>query len=289
MLAKLRERLAALAHSLGVQKALLARARRRTKADHNRALQAERQRQHISKEADRLRREAFKFLGYDDLQDVPRGSRLLEKANRKDRKAARFGLRATKMHARAAHWAGRVKALVRRVEGLETEAARLEDELEELKREHGISIDVRSNKITGGTPRQRLRAAALLSASRCAAGKRANFYSQPGSFTTDACFTGEKPGERSDCSQWIASVYAACGLEIPGTWTGDMVDRGTEIRRDQLKPGDTVIYGSGPGFHTELYVGPADRTIGHGSAPIDAGVVDLLGDGNYRCFSYLND
>lgn len=272
MLAKFRERLAALAHSLGIQRGLLARARRRTKADHNRALQAERQRDHVREVADRLRHEGHPA-----------------KARRKDRKAARFDLRATKMHARAAHWAGQVKVLVQRVEELETDAERIEAELQEWKREHGISINVRTNKVTGGTPRQRLRAAALLSAARCAAGKRANFYSQPGVFTTNVCFTGESAGERSDCSQWIASVYAACGLEIPGTWTGDMVSRGKEIPRSKLEPGDAVIYGSGSGFHTELYVGPGDRTVGHGSAPIDFGVVDLLGDGNYRCFRYLNE
>lgn len=271
-MAKLRERLAALAKSLGIQKALLARARRRTKADHDRAVQAERQRDHVRKVADRLRREGHPA-----------------KARRKDRKAARFDQRATKMHARAAHWVDRVKALVQRVEGLEIESAQLEAELAKWKREHGVSIHVRSNKVTGGTARQRLKAAALLSAARCASNKRANFYSRPGAFTTDACFTGESSGERSDCSQWIASVYAACGLEIPGTWTGDMVGKGEEIRRSQLQPGDAVIYGSGTGFHTELYVGPGDRTIGHGSAPIDPGTVDLLGDGNYRCFRYLND
>ena len=56
-----------------------------------------------------------------------------------------------------------------------------------------------------------------------------------------------------------------------------------------------VIYGTGVGFHVEAFVGPgekdhqgsqfADLTIGHGSAPIDPGVIDLLGDGNYRCYT----
>jgi cell wall-associated NlpC family hydrolase len=272
MLAKLLEGLQALAHSLVVQKPLLARARRRTKADHDRALQSERQRDHVRDVADRLR-----------LEGHP------AKARRKDKKAERFDARAQKMHRRAASWGGRVKVLVQRIKGIETDAAKIEAETREYKKEHGVSINTRGNEVTGGTARQRLRVAALHSAGRCARGQRANFYSQPGAFTTNACFTGESHGERSDCSQWIASVYEACGLEIPGTWTGDMVGNGEEIRRDQLKPGDAVIYGSGAGFHTELYVGPGDRTIGHGSAPIDSGVVDLMGDGDYRCFRYLND
>lgn len=271
-MAKIRERLAALLHSLGIQKPLLARARRRMKANHVRAEHAEKQKLAARETADRLRGEGH-----------------LRRARRKDRKALRLEVVETRNRQRAIFWKGRVKVLVQRVKGIETDVATVEAELRQWKKEHGVSIDTRRNKVTGGTARQRIRAAALHSAARCAAGKRANFYSQPGAFTTDECFTGESPGERSDCSQWIASVYAACGLEIPGTWTGDMVNRGKQIRRDQLKPGDLVIYGSGSGFHVELYVGPGDRTIGHGSAPIDPGVVDLLGDGNYRCFTYLKD
>jgi len=152
-------------------------------------------------------------------------------------------------------------------------------------------VTIKGNKATGGSRRDRLKAVALASAAACASGKRPNFYSQAGAFDVDHCITGERYGERSDCSSWFTSVYRSCGLADPNGerftagYTGTLVANGKRI--DHPEPGCAVIYGPGAGHHVEMYVGPGNKTIGHGSAPVDAGVIDLFGDGDYRFFKFL--
>lgn len=153
-------------------------------------------------------------------------------------------------------------------------------------------LRVRGNTVTGGKPRERLVAAAKEAARRSANGTRHSFYSQAGAWTVGYGITGEPHGYRSDCSQWVTSIYHSCGLPDPnhlnysGGYTGTLGAHGKAITRSQLKPGDVVLYGHWPHHHVEMYVGLGDRTIGHGSAPVDAGTVDLLsGEKHYR--SYL--
>ena len=50
-----------------------------------------------------------------------------------------------------------------------------------------------------------------------------------------------------------------------------------------------VVYGGGVGHHVEAYIGPGDRTAGHGSAPVDFGRINLFGNGDFRCFIYDPD
>lgn len=177
-----------------------------------------------------------------------------------------------------------------RIEGLEKRQSELRAELKKLT---VVTFD--GNTAKGGTKRQRVKAVALKSADNCAKGKRANFYSQPGTFSAGFCLTGEPRGFRSDCSQWFASVYKSAGLADPSAegfaagFTGTLVANGKQISESELRPGDAIIYGPGTGHHVEMYVGPGTKTIGHGSPPIDPGVINLFGDGDYRCFTYLED
>lgn len=81
---------------------------------------------------------------------------------------------------------------------------------------------------------------------------------------------------RSDCSQFVASVYADAGLPSPGdtphlwvnTWAIDR--RGTVTKHP--RPGDLGLYGApGNPRHVELYIGEDDcMFIGHGTQPIDS-------------------
>jgi cell wall-associated NlpC family hydrolase len=48
------------------------------------------------------------------------------------------------------------------------------------------------------------------------------------------------------------------------------------VSEANIQPGDLVLYGTAPFHHVEMYVGPGSRTIGHGSPPVDAGVIHLL-------------
>lgn len=170
-----------------------------------------------------------------------------------------------------------------------------------------VTVKVDGNAVTGGTDRERIVAAAIAAVSAYESGHRPSFYSQPGAWTVDYAVTGEPHGYRSDCSQWLTSTYKSAGVTDPngtnytGGYTGTLVSFGQEIRRDQLEPGDYVIYGPGSGHHVEEWVGNGDgkttyaelarvgsevrdRTAGHGSPPVDFGDIDMIAGARFfRC------
>ncbi|HVQ60365.1 MAG TPA: NlpC/P60 family protein [Solirubrobacterales bacterium] len=280
-MAKIKAALDRLAHALGLSRVLLARARRRYKANRKRAFVANNKKLAARKRADECR----------DPSKFPSPTM----AAHFDKRAARQGHIAFKNHQRAQFWLGRIKVLVQRIEGLETKQKDFEAELRKL-----TTVQIDRNRATGGTARERLQAVALASAAACAGEftdstgeriNRSNFYSQPGSFDADHCITGPAHDHRDDCSSWFASAYKTAGLSDPSDenytagYTGTLVANARQVSHPQ--PGDAVIYGPGPGHHVEMYVGPGNKTIGHGSAPVDAGVIDLFGDGDYRFFEYV--
>jgi cell wall-associated NlpC family hydrolase len=268
-MSKIRQALDALADKLGLNRPLLARAQRRYKANRKRAFIAHAQQLRAEKRADTLRK------------TNPAQARGI------DAEALRHRHVAYQNHLRAQFWLGRIKALQQRIHGLETKQADLEALLKKLE----DNVSIVGNKATGGTVHERLKAVALKSAAECASGRRPNFYSQPGAWDVDHCITGESYGERSDCSSWFTSVYKSCGLEDPNAsgygsgYTGTLVANGKQIA--YAEPGCAVIYGPGSGHHVELYCGPGDKTIGHGSAPVDAGIINLFGDSDYRFFKFV--
>lgn len=168
---------------------------------------------------------------------------------------------------------------------------------------------VKGNTVTGGaSDRERIVAAEMQAAHLYYTGASHRFYSQPGRWTVDHGITGEHPGERSDCSQFQTAMYHSAGAPDPnGTgftsgWTGSLAAHMTEIRRDQLQPGDQVIYFHGAtSYHVEGWVGNGDghttyaqlaaagsplrdRTVGHGSPPVDFGDIDMAsGPRFFRC------
>lgn len=81
-----------------------------------------------------------------------------------------------------------------------------------------------------------------------------------------------------DCSSTIYRAYMDTSGINPGTWTGDMYNRGTAViprgrgamsaaQQAMLKPGDVIVMSWGGGYphtdHVEMFVGPG-QTIGHG-------------------------
>lgn len=261
---------------LGVNRVKLRYARRRRKRFTRLAMRKHERALAVEVEADRRRRKGHS-------------------GRRADRVAQRRHRQARKASDRAQWWVARIKGLLRKVHHLHKSQMKLQSELDALEKKHKLKFNVGKNTVTGGTVKQRFRGAALLSAKRCGTGKRRNFYSQPGRYTANKCFTGEAPGERSDCSQWLTSVCKAAGMADPNgaNWasgyTGTLVGGHggwKSVSEATMKAAGWgfVVYGSGAGHHVEAYVGPGDRTIGHGSAPIDEGQINLFGDGNYRCF-----
>lgn len=255
----LKERLTKILEKLQSNEALLAKARRRHKrfrerAEHNHAEQ------------------------------------ILAQEEGKHDKADRCEHRALRAHNRAVYWKGKVKQQIARVHHLDQSKGTLEKEIAEEKAKHKVSVV--GNKVTGGTPNKRLKVAALAAANNP---DRHSFYSQSGAWDVDHCITGEKYGERSDCSSWVTSAFKSSGLPDPnqasytGGYTGTLVSGAAKQLNKTSTPRQVcvVIYGPGVGHHTELCLGDGDGvTVGHGSAPVDKGIVDLFGDGDYRLFVY---
>lgn len=158
---------------------------------------------------------------------------------------------------------------------------------------------VNGNSVTGGRDGgARITAGAIEAAHRYYNGQSHRFYSQAGAWTVSHGITGEPRGYRSDCSQFATSLYRSAGMNDPnrnnwtGGYTGTLMRGGRYIRRDQLRPGDLVLYGAYPHHHVEVWVGNGDgetsyaelarkgspyrdRTVGHGSPPVDYGDIDM--------------
>ena len=107
-----------------------------------------------------------------------------------------------------------------------------------------------------------------------------NYYSQAGELTFDPT---PPQGKRSDCSQWVRAIYHQAGAGDPGTYTGAQMARGKITNNP--KPGDLLLSSS----HVELYIGD-NRTIGHGSPPIDFDVAsDWVARGmRYYTYDFLD-
>lgn len=268
---KLQDRLAAVAKRLGLMQPRLARAQRRYKSNRKRAFKAHEQQLAAQKKADRLRSEGKDATGVDA-------------------RASRYGHTAHKNHARAQVWLGRVKVLQRKLNGLEADHAKI---AAELKKAHKVSV--RGNKVTGGTARQRLRVAIHTAAANCASGAQHNYYSMTGGAPDYGRMLKDMPyGLRFDCSVFGDGTYYVCDLPDPsgtdfnGGFTGTEGEHGRQVSESEAKTGDLVLYGPQPHHHVEVVDDPeAKTTIGHGSAPIDQGVFDLFGDGDYIVRSYV--
>lgn len=278
---KLKAALAAVAKSLGLQHVLLSRAQRRYKANRKRAFKAHNQQLAAQRRADKAR-----GLG------TPAS---LRKARREDKRARRHSHVAYRNHLRAEHYLGAIKRKQQAIHKLETRQADLEAELKKLNK-----VTIKGDKATGGSVHERLKAVALASAAACASGDRDNFYSQSGRYDVSHCITGPATDCRDDCSSWTTSAHKSAGLKDPNglrytagyteTLRDYAVANDLVVSRSELKPGGSVIYGRpGATHHVEMYVGPGDKTIGHGSAPVDAGVVDLFGPDEYMTFVNYHD
>lgn len=213
-------------------------------------------------------------------------------AKRADNRAVKLAIRSDRYAAKAQRSVASIKRRAQRKGDLKEFKDQLEAQLAAWKREHGVQVH--GDKVEGGTPEKRLQTCQLESAHRCSTGARRNFYSQSGAYDVDHCLTGPSYGHRDDCSSWFASVYKSCGLPDPNGqgygsgYTGTLVANGKQITRGEAShtPGAAVIFGYGPGHHVEMAIGDgSERTIGHGSAPVDVGSFSLL-PGPVRFFKY---
>jgi hypothetical protein len=275
----IRDALTQVLEALRRDESLLKKARRRYRANRRRAYKAHNQAERAEDRADRMRREGHPLA-----------------AARADRHAGRRHAVAYKNHVRAQYWLGRIKATTRRIDKLETREDHLRAEIKRLK-----GVTIKGNVATGGTPGERWKAVCIASVVNCSSGKRRNAYSMLGSWDVDhPIVPGEQPGQRSDCSQTLTAWAKAAGLPDPNglDFTGGYTGTQVQGRNGWKQVSETamrkkgwgyVVYGGGAGHHVEAYIGPGDRTAGHGSPPVDFGRVNLFGNGDYRCFIYDPD
>lgn len=311
MLAKLRAGLEAVARAIGIQKALRAKAVRRMRARHKDQEKYERQAKAARESATKLRKEAAKALKYGPDEDQAKGERLIRKAQRKERKAEHLDAKAEKQKREAIAYKGAAKRKTQQIHKLRVRSDQLEADLKHWEATHGPHVG-KDGKVAGTTDKgegfiwvnKRI-------AAECASGARPTFYAMEGSGynVTHALLkgsqphTGQMPGQRSDCSLFGGECCLASRLPDPSDlhykagYTGSALQAALDgkngwkvVSEHEMRkkgwgiviylrwPGDTV------GHHWEDYVGEGgDMTIGHGSAPIDPGVINLFGDGLYAC------
>ncbi|MBN8867522.1 MAG: hypothetical protein J0H98_08205 [Solirubrobacterales bacterium] len=238
-----------------------------------------------------------KALRYRAAADVARANDRPRRAAKRDRVAQRCSGRAQDFSEKSQWWVGQIKMRIRKIEHLEKSVAEKQAEAEAWRKKHKVKVD--GNKVTGGTRRQRLKVAQKTAVANCASGKQNNYYSMHGG-PRDYQHTleGYAYGRIWDCSTYGDGLYLVCGLEAPsgpntptaGGYTGTQGANGRIVKEADAKCGDLVLYGPYPHHHVEIVDDPDRKTTtGHGSAPIDAGIFDLFGDGDYVIRRYLND
>jgi hypothetical protein len=309
-MAKIKAALEGVARALKIQHALRAKAVRRMDARHKEQAKAERQAKAAREKALELRQEAARCLTYGPHEDVPRGTRLLRKAERKERKAERLDAKAKAAEHKAIAFKRVAKRKTQQIHKLRVRGDQLEADLKHWEKTHGPHVGKGGGVAGADSKGEGFIWVNKRIATECATGKRPTFYSMEGSgfnvthalLKREQPHTGQMPGERSDCSLYGTECCLAAGLPDPngehfkagytGTALGqhndwrivseaEMRKRGWGIVIYLRWPGDTV------GHHWEDYVGEGgDETIGHGSAPIDPGVINLFGNGLYACLIY---
>lgn len=280
---KLKEALEEVGHKLGLSKALRGKARRRAKKFRERA-----EANHALQLTTQTRADAARAAGHPAL------------AEQLGRKAKRAQHRAEKGHYKAIYWRGRIKVHTQRIHHLAADQTSLQAELQKLEAEHGAHIDGQEAK--GGTPEQRWLLWWSTAVTNCAKGIRRNFYSMAGAWDIlRELVGGPASGSRSDCSSTVTGGVKGCdlpdinGTDFTGGFTGTFLAQNNGWRycskAAMMKKGwGVVVYlrysGDTTGHHTEAFTpapGAPEQTSGHGSDPVDHGIIDLFGDGLYQC------
>jgi hypothetical protein len=72
-----------------------------------------------------------------------------------------------------------------------------------------------------------------------------------------------RDGYRQDCSGYVSMAWGLSGNE----WTGSLADYGVQVPRDQLQPGDILLFHNADdphdGSHVTIFGGWTDYTHGH--------------------------
>ena len=140
-----------LAEKLRINNAKLAYARKRRRFTNRRAIANH-------DKATRYRRAA----------DTARANNRPRRAAKRDRIAQRCSSRAHKFSEKSQWWVGEIKTYIRKIEHLEKSVAEKQAEAEAWRKTHKVKVE--RNRVTGGTPRQRLKVAQKVAVANCASG-----------------------------------------------------------------------------------------------------------------------
>lgn len=295
-MAKLKAALAALLKSLGIQEGLRDFQVHRAEARHVERVKHEEVIERLEDESDLLWKLArsHRKAGHTKRADEARS-----KAIAKDKACQKREIRRARAEAKVTIWKQRARAKTKVIKGIKTDIEKVQREAAKL----GPTVDLEDNKVTGGEFDERWRLANLTAVQCCNNGRRRNAYSQAGSPDIWHPFgPGPASGRRDDCSSYTTSIALATGADDPNGedfrgpgFTGTLAAAHGRWKQVDLKAmvkagQGYVVYGSGSGFHVENFC-PTDNdslgTVGHGSAPIDAGTVHMFGSGtSERYFIY---
>lgn len=288
---KLRSALAALGKRLGVQTALRTRAVRRMTARHLDQQKFEHQQEKAENQAETLRNEATRYLIFGPDEDQAKGERKMRKAHRLEAKAQRLAAKAEKQKRKAIVYRGVARRKTQQIHGIKTDLGKVESQIAAL----GPQVDLGANKVTGGTFKERWVKACLTAIECCSNGRRRNAYNEWRPADIDHPFgPGPSSSDGDDCSSFGISICKATGADDPAGFdfnaagsTATMVEahgRWKEVSIGEMKAAGQgfIIYGSGGGFHTEMFTplpGQPELTTGHGTAAVDHATIHAFGAG----------
>lgn len=242
---------------------------------------------------------------FRELAELEHQNQIMAENAGSARLAARRKRRAQARHVKAIYWKGRVREDTAAIANLEGRIEDREKELAEWIKTHGVTFEGH-NKVRGGTPSQRKRAAILRAELNYLHSEQPGYYSQEGAARAyDHGLYHYPQGHIWDCSTFADGIHYVCGIESPsgseyrlGGYTGTELANSHSVSRSRVKPGDLCVYlryaGDTVGHHVEVVLDPdAEITIGHGDAAINrAGGgstgFNLFGDGLYT-FRRMDD
>lgn len=240
-----------------------------------------------ARHADQEEYEKQAVAAHDEARKLRRQGHIA-KAARHEAKAQKLEAKANAQEHKAIVLRGRTRRYTQRIHKIDTSEAHAEKELEAL----GPRVDLEKQVTTGGSFKERWTASHVASWKRYEEGKRAGRYSQEGVANIHLPYGPGPHHGRDDCSSFERSQCLATGADDPSGhefspvgFTGDMAEahgRWKQVSKAEMmhEGQGFIIYGSGPGHHTEGFTptkADPERTIGHGDAACNPGTIHIFG------------
>ena len=100
-------------------------------------------------------------------------------------------------------------------------------------------------------------------------------------------YGGTNPSSGFDCSGFTQYVYSSFGYSLGGRGASSQSQSGTAVSRDNLQPGDLLVFNNDPGGaigHVGIYIG--DGMMVHAANPRRGVATDTINSGYYNTYYY---